>query len=98
MDLAPYFYSIYIFSVRGCNSNDLLLITCVSDISPSIFNLTILHIFCRYRVLEEENDVVPSEISSKKLTDLGFTYKHGIEDIFHQTVSCCLGYGFLPPI
>ncbi|KAB2615752.1 dihydroflavonol-4-reductase-like [Pyrus ussuriensis x Pyrus communis] len=50
------------------------------------------------RVLEEENDVVPSEISSKKLTDLGFTYKHGIEDIFHQTVSCCLGYGFLPPI
>ncbi|KAM1696541.1 hypothetical protein ACFXTN_028059 [Malus domestica] len=52
----------------------------------------------RYRVIAEENDVVPSEISSKKLTDLGFTYKHGIEDIVHQTVSCCLGYGFLPPI
>ncbi|XP_008244331.1 PREDICTED: dihydroflavonol-4-reductase isoform X1 [Prunus mume] len=51
------------------------------------------------RFMEEEiNDVVPSEISSKKLTDLGFSFKHGLEDIIHQTITCCIGHGFLPPL
>ncbi|MBA0705565.1 hypothetical protein Golax_017750 [Gossypium laxum] len=35
------------------------------------------------------------EISSRKLKDLGFTYKHGIEDIIHQTITACVDYGFL---
>lgn len=46
---------------------------------------------------EEHNNPVPSEISSKKLRDLGFNYKHGIEDIIHQSVSSCLGFRILPP-
>ncbi|KAK9938339.1 hypothetical protein M0R45_015086 [Rubus argutus] len=41
----------------------------------------------RVVVEEEHNNPVPSEISSKKLRDLGFNYKHGIEDIIHQSVS-----------
>lgn len=47
---------------------------------------------------EEINDDVPSEISSKKLTDLGFSFKHGLEDIIHQTITSCIGHGFLPPL
>ncbi|KAH1121032.1 hypothetical protein J1N35_004192 [Gossypium stocksii] len=35
------------------------------------------------------------EISSRKLKNLGFTYKHGIEDIIHQTITACVDYGFL---
>ncbi|KAK4852318.1 hypothetical protein QYF36_022932 [Acer negundo] len=41
---------------------------------------------------------IPCEISSKKLRDLGFTYKHvTIEDIIHQTIATCVDCGFLPP-
>ncbi|XP_022753184.1 putative anthocyanidin reductase [Durio zibethinus] len=48
--------------------------------------------------LEAEKKVTKRpEISSKKLRDLGFTYKHGIEDIIHQTITTCVDYGFLPP-
>lgn len=47
---------------------------------------------------EEEVVPVPCEISSKKLKDLGFTYKFGVEDIVHQTVASCLDCGFLPPL
>ncbi|KAL4271961.1 hypothetical protein GQ457_13G002710 [Hibiscus cannabinus] len=45
--------------------------------------------------VEEESSKHP-EISSKKLRDLGFTYKHGMEDIIHQTITACVDYGFLP--
>ncbi|KAJ4726164.1 Dihydroflavonol 4-reductase [Melia azedarach] len=41
---------------------------------------------------------IPSVISSKKLRDLGFCYKHGIEDIVRETIACCVDCGFLPPI
>ncbi|XP_015898044.3 putative anthocyanidin reductase isoform X2 [Ziziphus jujuba] len=51
---------------------------------------------CRFS--EDDHDKVPSEISSKKLTDLGFRYKHGIQDIIHQAITYSLSYGFLPPI
>nr|KJB13545.1 hypothetical protein B456_002G081300 [Gossypium raimondii] len=42
-----------------------------------------------------EKSTKPPEISSRKLKDLGFTYKHGIEDIIHQTITACVDYGFL---
>jgi hypothetical protein len=48
--------------------------------------------------VEKESNLVPPEISSKKLRDLGFNYKHGIEDIVHDAIASCLDYGFLPPI
>ncbi|RDX86394.1 hypothetical protein CR513_32275, partial [Mucuna pruriens] len=38
------------------------------------------------RIAEKSYDEVPSEISSKKLKDLGFSYKHGLEDIIHHTI------------
>ncbi|GMN63130.1 hypothetical protein TIFTF001_032203 [Ficus carica] len=50
------------------------------------------------RFLGEDLNQAPSEISSKKLKDLGFKYKHGVQDIIHETVTGCLGYGFLHPI
>lgn len=49
------------------------------------------------RSVEKESNLVPPEISSKKLRDLGFNYKHGIEDIVHDAIASCLDYGFLPP-
>ncbi|XP_027343301.1 dihydroflavonol 4-reductase-like [Abrus precatorius] len=49
-------------------------------------------------IVEKKYDTVPSEISSKKLKDLGFRYKHELKDIIHQTIICCLDYGYLPPI
>ncbi|XP_057965707.1 putative anthocyanidin reductase [Malania oleifera] len=50
------------------------------------------------RFEEEEHSSIPSEISSKKLRDLGFDYKYGLQDVVHQTVRCCVDCGFLPPI
>ncbi|KAK6934377.1 NAD-dependent epimerase/dehydratase [Dillenia turbinata] len=50
------------------------------------------------RVLEEKYGSIPSEISSKKLKDLGFAYKYGLVDIVHRTVSSCIDFGFLPRI
>ncbi|XP_028124619.1 putative anthocyanidin reductase isoform X2 [Camellia sinensis] len=49
------------------------------------------------RHVEEEHGSVPSEISSKKLRDLGFNFKFGLEDIIHHTVSSCVDCGFLCP-
>lgn len=51
-----------------------------------------------YMKIEKNYDKVPSEISSKKLEDLGFSYKHGLEDIIQQTINCCLDYSYLPPV
>ncbi|XVE80276.1 hypothetical protein DITRI_Ditri14bG0127100 [Diplodiscus trichospermus] len=51
----------------------------------------------RLEAAEKKGTKLP-EISSKKLTDLGFSYKHGIEDIIHQTITTCLDYGFLRKI
>ncbi|WCJ31310.1 NAD(P)-binding Rossmann-fold superfamily protein [Euphorbia peplus] len=40
----------------------------------------------------------PCEISSKRLTDLGFKYKHDINHIIQQTITCSVVYGFLSPL
>ncbi|KAH6797498.1 Rossmann-fold superfamily protein [Perilla frutescens var. hirtella] len=45
-----------------------------------------------------EQDSVPSTISSKKIRDMGFEFKHDVEDILHQTVKKSVDYGFLPPL
>ncbi|XP_061348552.1 putative anthocyanidin reductase [Gastrolobium bilobum] len=50
------------------------------------------------RKAQKNYDKVPSDISSKKLKDLGFSYKHGLEDIIYETIMCCLDYGYLPPV
>ncbi|OMO80529.1 NAD-dependent epimerase/dehydratase [Corchorus capsularis] len=50
------------------------------------------------RLKSEEKAAKPAEISSKKLRDLGFIYKYGVEDIVHQSITSCVDYGFLPPI
>ncbi|KEH30759.1 putative anthocyanidin reductase isoform X1 [Medicago truncatula] len=46
----------------------------------------------------QKYDKVPTEISSKKIKDLGFSYKHSLEEIVHQTIMCCLDYGYLPSV
>lgn len=48
--------------------------------------------------MDEEYSSPPSEISSKKLKDLGFTYKYGLEDTIYQTINFCVDHGFLPRI
>lgn len=42
--------------------------------------------------------VIPSEISSKKLRDLGFSFKYDINDIIRDTISNCIRHGFLSSI
>nr|GEX95807.1 putative anthocyanidin reductase isoform X1 [Tanacetum cinerariifolium] len=48
-------------------------------------------------LVEEELVSVPTEISSKKLKDLGFKFKYGLHEVIHQTVDYCIDHGFLPP-
>ncbi|GER43187.1 NAD(P)-binding Rossmann-fold superfamily protein [Striga asiatica] len=42
-----------------------------------------------------EQKSIPSEISSKKIRDLGFEFDYSIQDIVQQTIRCCLEVGFL---
>ncbi|XP_058219959.1 putative anthocyanidin reductase isoform X2 [Rhododendron vialii] len=51
----------------------------------------------RCALVEEEHGSVPSEISSKKLRDLGFSFKYGLEDIMNHTVNSSVDCGFLYP-
>ncbi|CAH1444462.1 unnamed protein product [Lactuca virosa] len=50
-----------------------------------------------HRVVRAEMGSAPSEISSKKLKDLGFRYKYGLHEVIHQTVDCSIDAGLLPP-
>ncbi|CAL5405694.1 unnamed protein product [Camellia sinensis] len=69
-----------------------------SVISQLVDHLAKEHPFSNMqRLVEEEHGSVPSEISSKKLRDLGFNFKFGLEDIIHHTVSSCVDCGFLCP-
>ncbi|CAI9088527.1 OLC1v1022868C1 [Oldenlandia corymbosa var. corymbosa] len=49
------------------------------------------------RLEKDKSNSVPAEISSKKLRDLGFKFKHDVRDIIHQTVKQCLACEFLRP-
>ncbi|XP_004294328.1 PREDICTED: dihydroflavonol-4-reductase [Fragaria vesca subsp. vesca] len=77
----------YICAAQSCPMSKLVLY--LAQAFPSSDSKSIV-------VEEEQNNPVPSELSSKKLGDLGFNYKHGIEDIINQSVSSCLGFGLLP--
>ncbi|KAF5948764.1 hypothetical protein HYC85_014721 [Camellia sinensis] len=69
-----------------------------SVISQLVDHLAKEHPFSNMqRLVEEEHGSVPSEISSKKLRDLGFNFKFSLEDIIHHTVSSCVNCGFLCP-
>ncbi|KAE9588611.1 hypothetical protein Lal_00002920 [Lupinus albus] len=50
------------------------------------------------RIPENNDDEIPCDISTKKLIDLGFSYKHGLEDIINETIKCCIDFGYLLPI
>ncbi|KAL0306431.1 UNVERIFIED_CONTAM: Dihydroflavonol 4-reductase, partial [Sesamum radiatum] len=54
-------------------------------------------LFTAQRLTSMEQDSIPAEISSKKIRDMGFEFKYGIQDIIHQTIRKCVDYGFLPP-
>ncbi|KAL1203046.1 putative anthocyanidin reductase [Cardamine amara subsp. amara] len=43
---------------------------------------------------EEERQCMKPIISSKKLRDLGFEYKYGIEEIVHQTIEASINFKF----
>jgi nucleoside-diphosphate-sugar epimerase len=46
---------------------------------------------------EDDNGVyVPT--SSKKLLEMGFTYKYTLEDIFDETIKWAQSYGLLKPV
>lgn len=62
----------------------------------NVFSYICLSIF-RCTPVEEEHGSVPSEISSKKLRDLGFSFKYGLEDIMNHTVNSSVDCGFLYP-
>ncbi|KAL6553944.1 hypothetical protein OROMI_019617 [Orobanche minor] len=49
------------------------------------------------RLESMEHESIPSEISSKKIRDLGFEFRYSIQDIIHQTVRKCVDCGFLSP-
>ncbi|MCE5166732.1 hypothetical protein HAX54_025337 [Datura stramonium] len=44
------------------------------------------------------DSIIPSEISSKKLKVMGFSFKYEIKDIIRDTISSCIHHGFLPSI
>ncbi|XP_059275132.1 putative anthocyanidin reductase [Lycium ferocissimum] len=44
------------------------------------------------------DSVIPVEISSKKLRNLGFSFKYEIDDIIQETISSCIHHGFLTSI
>ncbi|GMJ05154.1 hypothetical protein like AT4G27250 [Hibiscus trionum] len=75
----------YICCVRSCPISELIDLLAQENPSSNIQRLE----------AKDESSKHP-EISSKKLKELGFTYKHGIEDIIHQTIIACVDYGFLP--
>ncbi|KAI4374749.1 hypothetical protein MLD38_012706 [Melastoma candidum] len=50
------------------------------------------------RAVDEEAGLTPPVISSEKLRNLGFQFKHGLEDAIQAAVSSCRDSGFLPPL
>ncbi|KAE8681043.1 Translation protein SH3-like family protein [Hibiscus syriacus] len=75
----------YMCCFRSCRMSELINRLARENLSSNIQRLE----------AEEESSKLP-EISSKKLRDLGFTYKHDIEDIIHQAITACVDFGFLP--
>ncbi|PNY06171.1 bifunctional dihydroflavonol 4-reductase/flavanone 4-reductase, partial [Trifolium pratense] len=78
----------YICTTQSCTLSNLAALVSKEYSSPNTHS----------RKSQKSYDKVPSEISSKKLKDLGFSYKHSLEEIIHQTIMCCLDYGYLPSV
>ncbi|KAL5802647.1 hypothetical protein ACOSQ4_030952 [Xanthoceras sorbifolium] len=77
----------YICCAKGCLISELIVLLKQEYPSSSL-----------HRIEGEYHNSIPCEISSKKLRDLGFSYKHGIEVIVQQTIATCVDCGFLPPV
>ncbi|WJX50850.1 hypothetical protein P8452_37098 [Trifolium repens] len=77
----------YICTTQSCTLSNLAALVSKEYSSPNT-----------QRKSQKSYDKVPSEISSKKLKDLGFSYKHSLEEIIQQTIMCCLDYGYLPSV
>ncbi|EOA16920.1 hypothetical protein CARUB_v10005144mg [Capsella rubella] len=74
-------------------------ICCVDNID--MHDLMLHHFSKEYRCKvqkenedEEERQCVKPIISSKKLRELGFEYKYGIEEIVHQTIDAAISFKF----
>ncbi|KAJ9551497.1 hypothetical protein OSB04_015542 [Centaurea solstitialis] len=84
----------YICCTNSCTISE--LVHHFTKLYPS-HNLQRFDHFVIARVIDEEVKPVPTEISSKKLKDLGFRYKYELQDVIHQTLESCIEHGFLPP-
>lgn len=47
------------------------------------------------RFVDEKQNGMPSEVSNKKLRDLGFEFHHGLDDIIKDTIDACVECGFI---
>ncbi|KAL5730556.1 hypothetical protein ACHQM5_003362 [Ranunculus cassubicifolius] len=74
----------YICTAHSCTMSQ--LVECLALAYPC---------FDIQRSSEDQHEPIPSKISSKKLEDLGFEYKHGLGEIIQQSISCCVQHGFL---
>ncbi|KAK9133597.1 hypothetical protein Scep_013125 [Stephania cephalantha] len=71
----------YICSVDSCVMSEL------------VEHLTLEHSSSNQQ--RKERSLPPAKVCSKRLTDLGFTYRYGLEEIIEQSVNCCVENGFL---
>ncbi|CAH9107961.1 unnamed protein product [Cuscuta epithymum] len=47
-------------------------------------------------LIMQDDNLQPPTISSKKLMDLGYSFKHGVQGIIQDTIQSCIEHGFLP--
>ncbi|KAF6173955.1 hypothetical protein GIB67_039906 [Kingdonia uniflora] len=74
-----------------CSTNSCVMAQLVDRLTQKYPHLVIIVRFSE----KDEGCSVPSKISSKKLTDLGFEYKYGLTEIIQESVSCCVHNGYL---
>ena len=51
-------------------------------------------IMCRFEGVDESTEII--SFSSKKLIDLGFEYKHNLEEMYEDAIQSCREKGLLP--
>ncbi|KAL0353580.1 UNVERIFIED_CONTAM: putative anthocyanidin reductase [Sesamum angustifolium] len=79
------------------NGIDLISVVTTTVGGPFLLNSSIKHSSSHLPNYSMEQDSIPAEISSKKIRDMGFEFKYGIQDIIHQTIRKCVDCGFLSP-
>ncbi|GLT83479.1 hypothetical protein SLE2022_017670 [Rubroshorea leprosula] len=92
--------SAHIFLMRQSDAQGNYICCASSCLMSELVSLLVQEYPCSniQRLKEGHQGPIPSQISSKKLRDLGLTFKHGIEDIIHQTIAACVDQCFLPPL